>query len=94
MRVYISNLGLWLTLDSGKFEAIEIKNGPGNTGTVRIGLAPATEFTRSARLRVETPSRPGVRVAYHPSTPLRSERGAYIVPLDKETTWITLTAKQ
>jgi hypothetical protein len=94
MRVYISNLGLWLTLDSGKFEAIEIRNGPGNTGTVRIGLAPATEFTRWARLRVETPSRLGVPVAYHPSTPLQSERGAYVVPLGKEVTWITLTAKQ
>jgi hypothetical protein len=90
MRVYIANLGLWLTLDSGKFERIEIRSELGNISTVRIALAPATEFTTAARLRIEAPNTPGVRAAFHQATPLKSERGAYLVPLGQALTWVTL----
>jgi hypothetical protein len=86
-RVYIASLGLWLTLDAGKFESIEVN---ADTGAVRAGLAGATEATQEGLLRVEQPAKIGGVGTYHPGTPLRSERGAYVVPLQKETTWLEL----
>jgi len=90
MRVYVASLGLWLTLDSGKFERIEVN---AKTGGVRVGFSPATQFTSVARLRVEQPAKlPGVGT-YQPSKALKEERGAHIVPLGKSTTWVELTPK-
>jgi hypothetical protein len=89
-RVYIASSGLWLTLEAGEFDAIEVNS---KTGAVRVGLGPATEFTPTARLRVEQPAKlPGVG-AFHPTKPLTLERDAYVVPLEKATTWVELTAK-
>ena len=87
-RVYISSLGLWLTLDAGTFEKIEIDTG---SGSVRVGLAAGTSFTTSARLRIEQPDR-AKRGTYTPAKRLASERGAWIVPLGKEITWVELVA--
>lgn len=53
-RVYIASLGLWLTLDAGKFESIEVNP---LTGVVRVGLAGATEATPQGLLRIEQPAR-------------------------------------
>lgn len=88
-RVYVAPLALWLTLEAGNFEAVTIDT---NTGSVRLGLAGATEFTPSARLRVEQPT--GKKNgAYHPLQSLSTERGAWVVPLNKDVTWIELSAK-
>ena len=86
-RVFISSLGLWLTLDAGTFENIEVN---AKTGGVRVGLAGATSFTPLARLRVEEPAH-AKSGAYRPAKELPSERGAWVVPLGKETTWLELT---
>jgi hypothetical protein len=86
-RVFISSIGLWLTLDAGTFENVEIN---AKTGAVRVGLAGATSFTPSARLRVEEPAH-AKSGAYRPAKELPSERGAWVVPLGKETTWLELT---
>jgi hypothetical protein len=77
---------LWLTLDAGNFEQIEVNT---KTGGVRVGLAAATAFTRTARLRVEQPvhAKPGI---YHPTKTLNTERDALVVPLGEELTWIEL----
>lgn len=87
-RVYIASLGLWLTLDAGNFESIEIDT---SSGAVRVGLAPGTSFTPSAHLRIEQPSqtKPGT---YAPVKSLASERGAWIVSLGKEITWVELSS--
>src|SRR5215468_4255070 len=37
-RVYLAPVGLWLTLDAGRFNGIEFN---AKTGAVRLGLAPA-----------------------------------------------------
>ncbi len=88
-RVYVAPLGLWLTLEAGNFESVTIDT---NTGRVRLGLAGATTFTPSARLRVEQPA--GKRAAaYCPLQTLATERGAWVVPLNKDVTWIELSAK-
>jgi len=88
-RVYLAPLGLWLTLDSGTFETVEMNS---KTGSVRVGLAPATQFTRAARLRVEQPAtvKPG---AYRPARTLKTERDAWVVPLSETTTWVELAAR-
>lgn len=88
-RVYVAPLGLWLTLEAGNFESVTVDT---NTGRVRLGLAGATTFTQSARLRVEEPA--GKRTgAYRPLQTLAIERGAWVVPLNKDVTWIELSAR-
>ena len=80
-RVYVAPLGLWLTLDAGTFEAVEIAGR-----TVRVTLAPATPPTPSARLRVEQPVVvAGVGVVSTDVT-YAVERGAYVVPLGRAAT--------
>jgi hypothetical protein len=85
-RVYVAPAGLWLTLDSGKFESMELNS---KTGVVRVGLAAADEFTPAARLRAQLPAKTKAE-SYRPVKPLQSERGAWVVPLGKGTTWIEL----
>ena len=91
MRVYAASLGLWLTLDAGKFDAVEINS---KSGAVRVGLAPATEFTPTAFLRVEQPAKIKGVGAYQLDKSFKLERGAYVVPLHKGTTWVELRGKQ
>jgi hypothetical protein len=86
-RIYIASLGLWLTLDAGEFESVMVNSA---TGVVRVGLAGATETTPEGLLRIEQPARISGVGNYHPATPLQSRRGAYVVPLQKETTWLEL----
>jgi len=86
-RVYVASLGLWLTLDAGNFEDIEVNS---KTGVVRVGLAAATPFTPSARLHIEQPGRTHAGI-YRPVKVLAPERDAWIVPLDKGVTWIELS---
>ena len=87
-RVYIASLGLWLTLDAGKFETVEVNH---RTGAVRVQLAAATEATPEALLRIEQPAKVNGVGEYHPASPLESRRGAYVVPLQKEETWLEIT---
>jgi hypothetical protein len=87
-RVYIALSGYWFTLDSGKFEAIELNT---KTGAMRIGLAAADQYTSDARLRIERPAKELQKVSLKPTAPLKIERDAYVVPLSDGTTWIELT---
>jgi Family of unknown function (DUF5695) len=88
-RVYIASLGLWLTLDAGEFDSVDVNP---DTGVVRVGLAGATESTPKALLRIEQPAKVSGVGNYRPAPPLQSQRGAYVVPLQKETTWLELNA--
>jgi len=86
-RAFIAPLGLWLTLDAGTFESIEID---AQTGAVRAGLSPAAEFTSTAYLRIEQPAGVEGEGAYHPALPLTVERGAYAIGLGSRETWVEL----
>jgi len=88
-RIYLASVGLWLTLDAGTFVGLELDS---QTGVVRVGLDAANTFVSTALLRVEQPARRGSTVSYHPVKAFKSERGAFLVPLSKETTWVVLTA--
>jgi hypothetical protein len=87
MRVYLAPLGLWLTLDAGTFESIEINAAE---GTVRAGLSSATTHTPVARLRVEQPAATGGAASLKPVGEYKSERGAFVVPLTGSITWVEI----
>ena len=89
-RIYLASLGLWITLDAGRVEHVELDSG---TGLVRLGLAAATEDTPEARLRIEQPARIRGIGPYRPVSSLTSERGAYVVPLKEGTSWVELKAE-
>jgi len=84
-RVYAAPIGLWLTLDAGNFQWVEINT---KTHAVRVGIAAGNEFTPTARLRVEQPAKiPGVGT-FHPRTALQNERGTFVIPLNSKVSWI------
>ena len=87
-RVYIAPFGLWLTLDAGNFECVEID---ADSSKVRVKLDGSGEFTRQALLRIEQPARIRGVGSYQPALALKSERGGYVVPLQREGPWIELT---
>jgi len=78
-RVFLAPLGLWLTLDSGTFEQVELNT---ETNLVRVALSKADPFTPAARLRVEHPGSEKGAAGYHPSAEFETEREAYVIPLD------------
>jgi hypothetical protein len=90
-RVYFAPLGLWLTLDAGRFERVEINP---RTGVVRVALAAATSHTPAARLRVERPGAARDALAYRPTRPVKTERGAFVVPLGSAATWVELMGQR
>jgi hypothetical protein len=87
-RVYIAPRRLWLTLDSGTFDNIEVNT---RTRAVRVGLAPSTLTAPLARLRIEQPAKVAGVGAYHPQEKLPSHRGAFTVSLQNKVTWLELT---
>lgn len=89
-RVYVAPLGLWLTLDAGTFAAVEVNS---KSGLVRLEFAPATQYTSTARLRVEQPAAIQGVGKYHPVRTVGLERGAYVIPLGKQITAFDLTAR-
>ena len=88
MRMYLASTGLWLTLDAGQFEALELDE---KTGAIRVGLTPATQYLRVARLRIEQAGKIEGAKTYQPAKSWKQERGAYVVPLRTATTWVELT---
>jgi hypothetical protein len=86
-RVYIAPRGLWLTLDAGAFESVEVNT---KTHAVRVGLAPADTFAPKALLKMEQPAKVAGIGAYRPVSKLTMERGAYSIPLQKRTVWVEL----
>lgn len=86
MRVYIAPKGLWLTLDSGRFESVEFNT---KRGAVRVGLGPSAVNTPIARLRIEQPAKLAGQFTLRQKFP--QERGASVIPLKKGVTWVELT---
>jgi hypothetical protein len=88
-RLYVAPLGLWLTLDAGQFQRVELD---AKTGSVRLGFAPGTQFASSVRLRLEQPAAGEGGLEYRLAGRFKSELGAFVVPLGIETVWVQLTA--
>jgi hypothetical protein len=77
---------LWLTLDAGTFEGIELVRG----AIVRVTLAGATPATPRARLRIERPAEPAEADAVSVGEVYSEERGAVVVPLGPGPTVVTV----
>ncbi|SMO87430.1 DUF5695 domain-containing protein [Gracilimonas mengyeensis] len=87
-RVYLSEVGLWLTLDAGKFESVALNT---ETGEVQLTFESATANAPNARLRVEQPADISGVDTYQPNEDLEEERGAYVIPLSAGDNVITLS---
>jgi hypothetical protein len=88
MRVFLAPYGLYLTLDAGTFQAVEL-SGSG----VKVILTPATPHTPAARLRMETTGTGAEAtgpVAAAPAEDFETERGAYLIPLAENPTEVIL----
>jgi hypothetical protein len=88
-RLYLAPLGLWVTLEAGSITGVELNS---STGVVKIGLAAANAFTPVAVLRIEQPASRSSTGSYHLVESFKSERGAFIVPLSRDTTLVELKA--
>ena len=83
-RFFIAPAGLWLTLDAGKFDAVEYDS---TTGRATVTLAAATAYTPSALIRIEkTTSGDQYAVQGYPTV-----RGAQQIRLGKHPTTVVLT---
>lgn len=89
-RVYLAPIGLWLTLDAGTFEKIEIDP---KANRIRVGLSAANQFTPKAQLRIEQPASVSGVGTYSVRGNFPQERGDYAIPLHQGTTWIELTSQ-
>lgn len=86
-RVYIAPLGVYLTLDAGRFAQVAYD---ASTGQLDVQLESADAYTKRAYLRVEqTATVKGVS-AIAPFNEYAKERGAYVVPLSATHTTIRL----
>ena len=86
-RVFLAPLGLWLTLDAGTFEEVQLQDG-----AVRLTLSARTSHTPVARLRVEQPADAQGARSFSPEGDYRMERGAYVVPLATAPTQLVLSS--
>jgi hypothetical protein len=84
-RVYLAPLGLWVTLDAGRFESAELLEAG-----VRLTLAPGTAYTPAARLRIEQPARVEGVGTFKPAESFPVEREAYVIPLGEGVTRVVL----
>ena len=90
-RVYIAPLGLWLTLDSGIFSAIEINK---KSRAVKISFSEDSQGS-VARLRIEQPATVKGVGTFHPvGVPFRLEREAYVIPVDRSITTVNLAENE
>lgn len=86
-RIFIAPFGLWLTLDAGTFSTVEINK---KTRSVRVSLSPATANVKTARLRIEQPSRKSGDREFATKAMTKFERGAYAITLGNTQTHIDL----
>ena len=88
-RVYLAPVGLWLTLDAGEFQTVELD---AKTHAVHVTLAPSDAHTPSARLRVEQPAKDLGVGSYAVVGTFSTEREASVVPLAAMPTTLDLAA--
>lgn len=77
-RVYIAPLGLWVTLDSGRFARIAFNPA---SRSLEIDFDPSDAFTAHALLRIEQPTKHAGVGTMAPDRDLAKRRGGYEIPL-------------
>jgi hypothetical protein len=86
-RVFVAPLGLWLTLDAGRFAQVTYDT---STRQVQIQFEPADAYTTKALLHIEQTAKVEGVGAIAPLGNLSTERGAYRVPLAKQNVTVRL----
>jgi len=86
-RFYVAPLGLWLTLDSGRFSDVTYD---AKTGVVEVRLDAADAYTQTALLRVEQTAKVEGVGTIEPLDAWKMERGGYVVPLGKQSVSVRL----
>lgn len=89
-RVYLAPLGLWLTLDAGKFQSIKFNTV---SNEVQLAIEGDTNFVSNARLRIEQPARREKVGSVKPEKKYDREREAYVVPLSDGKAQLKLVGK-
>ena len=84
-RIYIAPMGLFVTLDAGRFEKLEFDSV---AGSATFTLAPKDVYAQQARLRLEQSAGSGKAYALQGS--FTKERDASVVPLGAGATTITI----
>ena len=86
-RVYLAPVGLYLTLDAGRFQSVTYNP---QSKRVTVTLDPADEFTPTALLRIEQPATIDGVESYSPADELEVERDSYTIDLGEGSTTIEL----
>ena len=87
-RFYIASQALWLTLDAGTFDSVEVNT---RTHAVRVGLSAATPSAPRARLQIRQPAKMAGIEIYGLEDRFPTERGAFVVALQNKVTWVELS---
>lgn len=88
-RLFVAPLGLWVTLDAGRIAAATYDT---KTGAVELTLDAADAWTPKALVRVEQTAQVDGVGTIGLDTKFTKERGAYAVPLGKQSVTVRLTA--
>jgi hypothetical protein len=86
-RVFWAPLGVWLTLDCGRFEQVSFDT---NSGQLEIRLEAKDAYTDRALLRIEQTAPAGEQGVVAPLQTLQMERGAWVIPLDVKSVEVRL----
>jgi hypothetical protein len=86
-KVFISQLGLWLSLDAGTFNTVIFNK---TTGIVEVTLNAADEFTANAYLRLEQSNT--TKGKYKPTATYKEYNGALVIPLNQQLVKVALKA--
>ena len=86
-RIYIAPFGLWLTLDAGTFESVQLNT---KSKIVRIGLSAAETNVKLAMLRIEQPATISGINAFRPKGSFAKDRDGYPIGLFQKVVYVDL----
>jgi hypothetical protein len=87
---FIAPIGLWITLDAGHLESVDFDP---KDNVVRVHLAPATETSPTARMRLAQTSTKAGAQSWTVATKTATDAEASVIPLHEGETIITLQRK-
>jgi hypothetical protein len=88
--IFIAPIGLWITLDAGHIDSVDFDP---KENVVRLHLAPATENSPRARVRLAQVSAKAGEQSWVIDSKTAMDAGARVIPLQKGETIITLQQK-
>jgi hypothetical protein len=90
-RLYFAPVGLWLTLDAGKFKTASYNS---KTGDVKIKIIASGDYCPNAYLHLNTTSLEASAKEYSMANYTKNEKGVYVIPLKDKAIDIVLKQKE